>query len=313
MIELERAKPQVSNSILNEDELREIERFTDLLWSERGLQKNTLEAYRTDLKGFSQWLIDAHSTRLRKALAIHIQEYLALKIDLKTSSAARLLSSLRRYYNQLERDELRSDNPCALIESPKTQRHLPAVISEGEVDRLLVAPDCGEPRGVRDRAMLELMYGSGLRVSELVGLQLEQINLTQGALRIMGKGAKERLVPLGENAQDWLARYLTQARECLSPNASQLNAVFITLRGGVITRQTFWYAIKRYAADAGISGDISPHTLRHAFATHLINHDADLRVVQMLLGHSDLSTTQIYTHVAKARLQELHRYHHPRG
>jgi integrase/recombinase XerD len=230
----------------------------------------------------------------------------------KVRSEARLLSSLRRFYRYLVREEIRDSDPTAQIESPRLGRPLPDSLTENEVEDLLAQPDTTTALGLRDRSMLEVLYATGLRVSELVGLTVDQINLRQGVIRCIGKGNKERLVPVGEVAQDWLEKYLYDSRPALL-NGKVADDLFPTTRGKAMTRQAFWYLIKRYALQAGIQKDLSPHTLRHAFATHLINHGADLRVVQLLLGHADLSTTQIYTHVAKERLKQLHAAHHPRG
>ncbi len=295
-----------------------VERFCDALWVERGLSANTLAAYASDLHGFARWLGEASpgdEARLSAAGAADIQAYLAALIATgrKPRSTARLLSSLRRFYAWLLREGLRRDDPASLIDAPRIGRPLPGSLSEADVERLLAAPDVGTTLGLRDRAMLEMLYACGLRVSELVALSLAQVGLRQGVLRVFGKGGKERLLPVGEEACEWLARYLDEARPQLLAGVEGSDAVFVTRRGGPMTRVNFWYRIKDYARRAQIAAALSPHTLRHAFATHLVNHDADLRVVQMLLGHSDLSTTQIYTHVARERLQALHAEHHPRG
>ncbi len=292
---------------------RDIERFLDALWMERGLSENTLAAYRNDLKGFALWL----SGQQRSLGAAHRQDlldYLAERVGagVKPRTTARLLSSLRRFYRYLIREGRLTDDPSARIDTPRIGRPLPDSLSEAEVELLLAAPDTGEPLGLRDRAMLELLYACGLRVSELVNVSTEQVNLTQGVVRLMGKGNKERLVPLGEEAAAWLQRYINEGRPGLAA-AAGARQLFITRRGKGMTRQAFWYRLKYYAVKSGINKKLSPHSLRHAFATHLLNHGADLRVVQMLLGHSDLSTTQIYTHVARERLKELHAQHHPRG
>lgn len=292
---------------------RAIERFADALWMERGLSANTLSAYRSDLSAFATWL-RAIDIDLPAAQRSHLMNYLSCRVDQGSSarSLARLLSTLRRFYRYLVREGQRKDDPSARISAPKLGRSLPKSLTESEVEKLLNAPHVDDTLGLRDRAMLEVLYASGLRVSELVGLTLDQINLRQGTIRVVGKGSKERLVPLGEEAIAWLERYLAGARHALL--GQQLSdALFPTRRGAAMTRQAFWQLIKRYARHAGISKPLSPHTLRHAFATHLINHGADLRVVQLLLGHSDLSTTQIYTHVARERLKALHAQHHPRG
>lgn len=290
-----------------------IERFTDALWMERGLSANTLGAYASDLTAWGRWL-DRHGRTLETARREDLQRYLAhcVASGRKARSTARLLSSLRRFYHFLLRENLIAADPTALIDAPRVSRPLPKSLTEEQIERLLAAPDVGTALGLRDRAMLETLYATGLRVSELVGLTLSQVALTQGVVRVVGKGDKERLVPLGEEALDWLSRYLQEARPALLKRAAS-DALFPTERGGAMTRQGFWHNLKRYARVADIRTPLSPHTLRHAFATHLLNHGADLRVVQMLLGHSDLSTTQIYTQVARARLQSLHARHHPRG
>ncbi len=290
-----------------------IERFLDAQWMERGLSTNTLAAYGRDLSAFARWL-GTQDAGLTSAGRQTVQAYLAHRHSQgsRPRSVARLLSCLRRFYAFALREGWLSDNPTERIEAPRLGRPLPTALGEGDTEALLSAPDVTQPLGLRDRAMLELLYATGLRVSELVGLPMLGVNLRQGVLRVVGKGSKTRLVPLGEEAQDWLQRYLDTARlELLG--ARSCASVFVTRRGGPLTRQAFWYLIKRYARQAGITQHLSPHTLRHSFATHLLNHGADLRVVQMLLGHSDLSTTQIYTHVANARLKALHAAHHPRG
>jgi len=291
-----------------------IEQFLDAIWMERGLSENTLSAYRNDLNGFGRWLSAEARPDLASADRETILAYLAWRVAKQASprSTARLLSSLRRFYLWLRRENRISEDPTALIEAPRLGRSLPRTLSEDEVEALLAAPDPDTVLGLRDRTMLEVLYASGLRVSELVNLQLPQVNRSQGVIRVTGKGNKERLVPLGEEAQAWLERYLRDARPALLDGRTS-DVLFVTQRREAMTRQAFWYMIKRHARSAGIERSLSPHTLRHAFATHLLNHGADLRVVQMLLGHSDLSTTQIYTHVARARLQELHGKHHPRG
>jgi len=290
-----------------------IDRFADALWMESGLSDNTLAAYRRDLCGFAAWLA-AQGGALADAAAADLLSYMAgqYKKGRALRSNARLLSSLRRFYRYLVREGLRADDPSANIEAPKMDRPLPHSLSEAEVESLLQAPDLGQPMGVRDRAMLELLYATGLRVSELVELSVDRINLNQGVVRVVGKGDKERLVPVGDEALHWVGRYLEGARGALSRGAAS-ERLFVSRKAAAITRQAFWYRIRHYAVRAGVRGHLSPHTLRHAFATHLVNHGADLRVVQMLLGHSDLSTTQIYTHVARERLKQLHQSHHPRG
>ena len=290
-----------------------IEQFSDVLWMEEALSANTLDAYRRDLEGVSRWL-DTRGSRLAGVTRADLRKYLAHLENKGTPprTVARLLSTLRRFYRYLLREGRIKEDPTALIDSPKLGRSLPKSLTEEQVVKLLQAPDVNKPLGLRDRAMLETLYATGLRVSELVGLSLSQLSLSQGVVRVVGKGDKERLVPLGEEALSWLNRYLSETRtELIRGRAT--DALFVTARGGPMTRQAFWHNIKRYARSADIQASLSPHTLRHAFATHLLNHGADLRVVQMLLGHSDLSTTQIYTHVARERLKELHARHHPRG
>jgi len=297
-------------------DLRLLEQFIDHLWMEYGLSENTLSAYRNDLAGFSVWLA-GNQHELLSVSTHDVQRYLADKFQrgYKSRSSARLLSSLRRFYAWLLRDRRIDQDPTRLLESPKAERPLPVSLNEEQVNNLLDAPDTDDDIGYRDRSMLELLYATGLRVSELVNLQLSQVSIEPGVLRIMGKGNKERLVPVGEVALDWLAAYLRHVRpSLLEGKSSATNAVFVTRRGRAMTRQAFWYMIKRNAIRAGIDPEkLSPHTLRHAFATHLLNHGADLRVVQMLLGHSDISTTQIYTHVADQRLRDLYKQHHPRA
>ena len=298
-------------NIATDDE--RIDKYIDALWLEKGLSDNTRESYRRDLTAFSQWLGPLGST-LMDADEVLLADYMAYRLDPSKSprSAARSLSCLKGFYLYWLREKQISVNPTADIPSPKLPQPIPKSLSEAEVDQLLLAPDIDTAIGLRDRTMIELLYATGLRVSELVALTISQVNIRQGVVRVVGKGAKERLVPVGEEALDWLARYLRHARpELLGMKASEV--LFPSQRGRGMTRQTFWHRLKHWASVAGIEQALSPHTLRHAFATHLLNHGADLRVVQLLLGHSDLSTTQIYTHVAKARLQELHAEHHPRA
>lgn len=289
-----------------------IEAFLDALWMERGLSENTLASYGADLRGFAAWLKEQG---LLEIMSSDIESYLAHRYEQQASSrtAARLLSSLRRFYQYQYREGRMAQDPSLNIDNPRIGRPLPDSLTEEEVESLLDAPEGTTAEGLRDRAMLELLYATGLRVSELVGLTYEQINLNQGVVRVLGKGRKERLVPLGEEAEYRIGCYLKEARKALLKGHGQSPHLFVTRRGGAMTRQAFWYMIKRRAQQAGIKKHLSPHTLRHAFATHLLNHGADLRVVQMLLGHSDLSTTQIYTHVANQRLKSLHTHHHPRG
>jgi len=290
-----------------------IEQFLDALWMERGLSENTLAAYRNDLNGLSAWLA-TRGCGIVAARREDLLDYLSERVvnGARPRTTARLLSSLRRFYRYLIRDGRLTDDPSVRIDTTRIGRSLPGSLSEEEVEALLGAPDVGEALGLRDRAMLELLYACGLRVSELVNVTTEQINITQGVVRVVGKGNKERLVPLGEEASDWLQCYAADSRPELAGGTSA-RQLFITRRGRAMTRQAFWYRLRHYAVISGINKALSPHTLRHAFATHLLNHGADLRVVQMLLGHSDLSTTQIYTHVARERLKELHARPHPRG
>jgi integrase/recombinase XerD len=291
-----------------------INHFIDTIWAHKGLATLTLSAYHQDLKQFSSWLIVANK-KLKLAENIDIQSFLAFRFErgLSSRSSARMLSTLKQYYCHLVRSGDRTDNPSALISTPKIQHLLPNTLTEKNVNSLLCAPDIDSSFGLRDRCMLEVMYSSGLRVSELVSLVVNQINVNLGLVRLTGKGNKERVIPVGEEALHWIALYLKQARPLLiRPNVSS-GALFLSSRGSAITRQAFWQNIKKHLLVAGIKTNYSPHSLRHAFATHLLNHGADLRTVQMLLGHSSLSTTQIYTHIAQARLQTLHAEHHPRG
>lgn len=296
------------------DHERCIRRCLDGLWSERGLSRNTLSAYRADLCGFAAWL-ELRRQHLLTVGRQDIQAFLADRVadGVRMRSLRRLLTTLRRFYGYQVRSGSMQADPTARLESPRVGRPLPESLTEAEVEALLAAPTGDHPRTVRDRAMLELMYACGLRVSELVGLRFDQIHLGHGVIRMTGKGGRERLVPIGDDALDALHAYIEQARAELMARQGVSGYVFVTARGGPMTRQAFWYIVKRYAEVIGIRRPLSPHTLRHAFATHLLNHGADLRAVQMLLGHSDLSTTQIYTHVARARLQEIHSQHHPRG
>ncbi|MBD8122085.1 site-specific tyrosine recombinase XerD [Pseudomonas lutea] len=290
-----------------------IDRFLDALWLEKGLSDNTRGAYRSDLALFNGWLQEK-GVDLMSISREAILDHLAWRVDngYKPRSTARLLSGVRGFYRYLLREKLIAIDPTLQVDMPRLGKPLPKSLSEADVEALLAAPDLSDAIGQRDRAMLEVLYACGLRVTELVSLTLEQVNLRQGVLRIMGKGSKERLVPMGEEAIVWVERYMRDARHELL-NGRPSDVLFPSQRGEQMTRQTFWHRIKHQAKVAGIGKSLSPHTLRHAFATHLLNHGADLRVVQMLLGHSDLSTTQIYTHVARARLQEMHAKHHPRG
>ena len=290
-----------------------IDRFLDAVWMERGLSPNTLAAYRADLTALERWL-DSHDAELTRAKRGDLLSFMASRIEAgaRPRSTARQLSSFRRVYRYRVREGALREDPTAQIAMPKVGRSLPRSLTEEEVEALLAAPTVSDPLGHRDRTMLEVLYATGLRVSELVNLKLSSVNLNQGVLRIVGKGDRERLIPLGEEAVLWVQQFLQGPRvEILLER--QTDYLFPTRRGDRMTRQAFWHIIKRYARKAGIQKELSPHTLRHAFATHLLNHGADLRVVQMLLGHSDLSTTQIYTHVARERLKDLHSQHHPRG
>ncbi|WP_434633362.1 site-specific tyrosine recombinase XerD [Chromobacterium sp. CV08] len=288
-----------------------IDAFLDQLWLQDGLSQNTLAAYRRDLSKLAARLAEQGAT-LQAAGPDELEgAMLAGAASEKPATRARLTSALRRYYQHLLRSGARADDPSARLAAPKQGARLPKSLSEVDVEALLAAPDVETPLGLRDRAMLEVLYASGLRVSELVGMTLNQLNLLDGVVKTMGKGSKERLVPLGEIAQDWLLRYLKAARPLLLAGLP-CDAVFVTQRKAGMTRQMAWHLISQYAARQGLAR-VSPHMLRHAFATHLVNHGADLRVVQLLLGHADISTTQIYTHVARERLKQLHARHHPRG
>jgi integrase/recombinase XerD len=300
---------------LSEANRRALDRFSDGLWLADGLARNTLESYRRDLAQFAAWLDQARSRPLLDAAPDDLQSYLAWQVEsrhAKPRTTSRLVSSLKRFFQFAVREGLRADDPARDLESPRLPRSLPRSLSEAEVEALLAAPDAATALGLRDRAMLETLYASGLRVSELVDLKIVQVSLDMGVVRVLGKGAKERLTPLGEEAIEWIVRYPREARPELLGGRNS-DALFVTARGAPMTRQAFWALVKRHGAKAGIRSSLSPHTLRHAFATHLVNHGADLRVVQLLLGHADISTTQIYTHVARERLKALHRKHHPRG
>lgn len=305
---------QTSNSLsdLPEQPKQVIDAFLDALWMERGLSENTLSAYRSDLYKFASWLYSRDEVSVLNAAADDVLAYLASIENTSTRTVARRLSSLRRLYEYLLRENQIKQNPVSNIDAPRLGRSLPKSLTEDEVEALLNAPNVDDVLGIRDKCMLEVLYATGLRVSELVGLTIQQINLRQGVIRVTGKGNKERLVPLGEEATQWLEQYISSSRNQILNNTMS-DALFPSKRAKAMTRQTFWHMIKRYAVIAGINKGLSPHVLRHAFATHLINHGADLRVVQMLLGHSDISTTQIYTHVARERLKDLHSEHHPRG
>lgn len=299
---------------MSQDNLAVIEQFLDALWLERNLAENTLASYRLDLKALVEWLT-AHDLNLENAQAIDLQSFLGERIDggYKAASSARLLSAMRRLFQYLYREKIRTDDPSALLSSPKLPQRLPKDLTEKQVENLLQTPLVEDPLELRDKAMLEVLCATGLRVSELIGLTMSDVSLRQGVVRAIGKGDKERLVPLGEEAVYWLEQYIEHGRPWLL-NGVTLDILFPSKRSQKMTRQTFWHRIKHYALLAGIDSEaLSPHVLRHAFATHLLNHGADLRVVQMLLGHSDLSTTQIYTHVATERLKQLHQQHHPRA
>jgi integrase/recombinase XerD len=306
-----------------------IDEFCDTVWLEDGLSRNTIEAYRRDLSLFARWLA-TRQLGIEKATAEVMAGYFehlgnislrgtsggrgpaARSKGIRASTQARILSSFRRFYQFALRAGRVNADPTLQMDTPKKPRRLPKTLSEGDVEALLAVPEVESARGLRDRTMLEVLYASGLRVSELVLLRMDSLGMDMGVVRILGKGSKERLVPLGEEALSWIARYLESARmDLLAGRASEY--VFVTSRGTPMTRQAFWHLIRRHAAVALPGKDLSPHTLRHAFATHLLNHGADLRVVQMLLGHADISTTQIYTHVARERLKQLHQKHHPRG
>ncbi len=290
-----------------------IGRFADALWVEDGLARLTLEAYRRDLTLYAHWLADASERSLDLSRESDLLGYIAHRhADSRATSSNRRLTVFKRYFRWALREHRVSADPTLRLASARQQMRVPRSLSEAQVEALLAAPDTDEPLGLRDRAMLELMYASGLRVSELVGIASVRVGLQEGVLRVVGKGSKERLVPFGDQACDWIERYLAEARgEILKGQRS--DALFVTARGAPMTRQMFWTLVKRHAAAAGIDAPLSPHTLRHAFATHLLNHGADLRAVQMLLGHADISTTTIYTHVARERLRQLHATHHPRG
>ncbi|CAN7711893.1 MULTISPECIES: site-specific tyrosine recombinase XerD [Duganella] len=298
------------------DNLALIDEFCDSLWLEDGLSKNTLEAYRRDMRLFARWLEKMRPgvAGLAAAGAHDIEGYIAARHEdsKKATSSNRRLSVIKRFYQMLLRQRRITDDPSLKLVSAKQPQRFVHTLSEIQVEALLAAPDVATPLGLRERTMLELMYASGLRVSELVALKMLELSLNDGVLRITGKGAKTRLVPFGQQARVWIERYLKEARGVIL-NGQVDDALFVTGRGGAMTRQMFWVLIKKHALKAGITAPLSPHTLRHAFATHLLNHGADLRVVQLLLGHSDISTTQIYTHVARERLKHLHAQHHPRG
>lgn len=295
---------------MNPESAASIDRFCDALWIEDGLAPLTLAAYRRDLTQLARWLKD---TALDAASEVDLLGYIAARhASTRATSANRRLTVFKRYFRWAVREHLVQADPTLKLLSAKQPVRVPKTLSEAQVDALLAAPDVALPLGLRDRTMIELMYASGLRVSELVGLKSVHLGLAEGVLRVVGKGAKERLVPFGAEAHAWLVRYIAEARGAIL-KAQASDALFVTARGGPMTRQMFWTLIKRHARQAGITAPLSPHTLRHAFATHLLNHGADLRAVQMLLGHADIGTTTIYTHVARERLRQLHARHHPRG
>ena len=291
-----------------------IDEFMDALWLEDGLARNTLDAYRRDLTKFADWLITQKpSVELNQVLEEHLQGYFAARhAETRATSANRRLTVLRRYFHWALREKRITADPTVRMQAAKQALRVPKTLTQQQVEALLKAPDVDSMLGLRDRTMLEVMYASGLRVSELVTLKTFHLGLREGVLRVMGKGGKERLVPFGEEAMRWLERYLAESRGAIL-GGQQTDDLFVTQRGAGMTRVMFWVIVKKYALIAGITSPLSPHTLRHAFATHLLNHGADLRVVQLLLGHADISTTTIYTHVARERLKALHAQHHPRG
>ena len=297
--------------MVSDDSEKLIGNFLDVMWMERGVAENTLASYRSDLRLYADWLGNRGIT-VEDAGDGDIRAFLASGPSRSARTLARRLSSLRQFYAYLLRETGLKTDPCVRVEPPRLGRPLPKSLTESEVEMLLDAPDTDTRLGLRDRAMLEVLYATGLRVTELIGLTLSQINQRQGLVRVVGKGNKERLVPLGLESMDWVQRYIQLSRPDLVKNHA-VNELFVNKRGKGMTRQAFWYMVKKYAIVCGINKPLSPHVLRHAFATHLLNHGADLRVVQMLLGHSDISTTQIYTHIARERLKNLHAEHHPRG
>jgi integrase/recombinase XerD len=307
------AKSVVVASALGATEQALVKRFADALWLEDGLSANTLAAYRRDLSSLAGWLAREAGKGLLAASEVDLLAYgTARHAGSRATTANRRLAVFRRFYRWALREHLIDTDPTLKLSSARQPLRVPKTLSEGQVEALLQAPDTDTPLGLRDRCMLELMYASGLRVSELVGLLSVSVGLTEGVLRVTGKGSKERLVPFGVEARDWLERYVREARAQILQGQSS-PALYVTARGGPMSRQMFWILVKRYALVAGVRAPLSPHTLRHAFATHLLNHGADLRAVQMLLGHADISTTTIYTHVARERLKALHAQHHPRG
>ncbi|WP_395142028.1 site-specific tyrosine recombinase XerD [Schlegelella aquatica] len=297
---------------MHPDSLVHIDRFIDALWIEEGLSANTLAAYRRDLSLYAGWLHGATAKSIEQTTEVDLRAYAVRRAADKATSANRRLAVFRRFFRWALRERLVQADPTLKLETARRPLRVPKTLSESQVEALLDAPDASAPLGLRDRTMLELMYASGLRVSELVTLKTVHVGLDEGALRVMGKGSKERLVPFGEEAHQWVRRYLADGRPAILGGRAS-DALFVTRLGEPMTRQMFWKLVKKYALEAGILAPISPHVLRHAFATHLLNHGADLRAVQMLLGHADISTTQIYTHVARERLKALHARHHPRG
>lgn len=302
----------MSSSVIDQAQSRLLTQYADMLMLERGLSAATLSAYDADLRQFAIWL-QSEDSLLLSATRADILAYLALLMERSVSprTAARKLSALRRFYAWLVRERRLNEDPTSLVDSPNIGRPLPKTLSEADVRQLLDAPDIRTTIGLRDRAMLEVLYGCGLRVSEIVAMTVDSANLSEGVVRVWGKGNKERLVPMGEPSCEWIRRYSASARVDLMKSTTDI--LFLSLRGREMTRQTFWHRIRLYGVQIGLNMPLSPHVVRHAFATHLVNHDADLRVVQLLLGHSDLSTTQIYTHVARERMKTLHQEHHPRG
>ena len=290
-----------------------IQRFGDALWIEDGLAKLTLEAYRRDLTLYAHWLADRSGRAIASTSETDLLGYIAHRhAGSRATTANRRLTVFKRFFRWALRERIVAEDPTLRLDGARQPLRVPKVLSESQVEALLAAPDVALPLGLRDRAMLELLYASGLRVSELIGIATVRVGLREGVLRVVGKGAKERLVPFGAQAQDWIERYLAEARPAILAG-QQSDALFVTARGGAMTRQMFWALVKRHALVAGITAPLSPHTLRHAFATHLLNHGADLRAVQLLLGHADIGTTTIYTHVARERLRALHAAHHPRA
>lgn len=307
------AVPKSAPPKIAEQDAREIDGFCDAMWLEDGLSKNTLSAYRQDLLDLAAWLTAQGKEGIQSASRESISEYFSARFSqIRSTTANRRLSSMRRYYAWLLRLGKREDDPCLLLRSAKRPSRLPKAPVESQVEALLGAPDTESPLGLRDRAMLEMMYAAGLRVSELIHLKSIDVSMSDGIVRVLGKGDKERLVPIGEEALSWLAKYLQLGRPQLL-SGQKSDVLFVTERASAMTRQRFWKIIRGYAVRAGLEISVSPHTLRHAFATHLLNHGADLRAVQMLLGHADISTTQVYTHVASDRLKSIHAKHHPRA